>query len=78
MSPCTLTTFPAANLAGTYQVAKLQNNSWAYVSDWAKSSAIKTGNATNPFRVVGNGDKLSFYANGVKLTDYSDSSGVNP
>ena len=59
---------------GYYQVAKLQNNSWAYVSDWAKSSAIKTGNATNLFRVVGNGNKLSFYANGVKLTDYSDSS----
>ena len=59
---------------GYYQVAKLQNNSWAYVSDWAKSSAIKTGNATNLIKVVCNGDKQSFYANGVKLTDYSDSS----
>jgi hypothetical protein len=59
---------------GYYQVAKLQNNSWAYVSDWAKSSAIKTGNATNLIKVVCNGDKQSFYANGVKLTDYNDSS----
>jgi hypothetical protein len=59
---------------GYYQVDKLQNDSWAYVSDWAKSSAIKTGNAMNLIKVVCNGDKLSFYANGVKLTDYSDSS----
>ena len=59
---------------GYYQIAKLENNSWAYVSDWAKSSAIKTGNATNLVKVVCNGDKLSFYANDVKLTDYNDSS----
>jgi hypothetical protein len=59
---------------GYYQVAKLQNNSWAYVSDWAKSSAIKTGNATNLIKIVCNGDKQSFYANGVKLTDYIDNS----
>jgi hypothetical protein len=59
---------------GYYQVAKLQNNSWTYVSDWAKSSAVKTGNATNLIKVVCNRDKQSFYANGVKLTDYSDSS----
>ena len=59
---------------GYYQVAKLQNNSWAYVSDWAKSSAIKTGNATNLIKIVCNGDKQSFYVNGVKLTDYNDSS----
>jgi hypothetical protein len=59
---------------GYYQIAKLENNSWAYVSDWAKSSAIKTGNATNQVKVVCNGDKLSFYANGVKLRDYNDSS----
>jgi hypothetical protein len=59
---------------GYYQIAKLQNNSWAYVSDWAKSSAIKTGNATNLIKIVCNGDKQSLYANGVKLTDYSDSS----
>ena len=59
---------------GYYQVAKLQNNSWPYASAWEKSSAIKTGNATNLVKVVCNGDKQSFYANGIKLTDYSDSS----
>ncbi|MCX6670130.1 MAG: hypothetical protein NTV25_10075 [Methanothrix sp.] len=62
---------------GYYQVKKAQNNSWVYVPDWAKSSAIKTGNATNIVKVVCNGDKFSFYANGVKLTDYNDSSYAN-
>ena len=59
---------------GYYQVAKLQNNSWPYASAWAKSSAIKTGNATNLVKLVCSGDKQSLYANGVKLTDYNDSS----
>lgn len=59
---------------GYYRVLKLQNNSWVYVPDWAKSSAIKIGNATNLVKVVCNGDKFSFYANGAKLMDYNDSS----
>jgi len=62
---------------GYYQVKKAQNGSWAYTQEWAKSSAIKTGNATNLVKVVCNGDKLSFYANDVKLTDYNDSSFAN-
>jgi len=59
---------------GYYQVAKLQNNSWTYVQDWAKSSAIKAGDATNLIKVVCIGDKFSFYANDVKLRDYNDTS----
>jgi hypothetical protein len=59
---------------GYYQVAKRENNSWPYVSDWAKSSAIKTGNSTNLIRITGKGDELALYANGEKLADYNDSS----
>ena len=58
---------------GYYKVAKLQNNSWS-TAGWNKSSAIKTGKATNLIRVVCNGDKFSFYVNDVLLQNYTDSS----
>lgn len=59
---------------GYYQIAKMENNSWSYASEWTKSSAIKTGNSTNLIKVTGKGSELALYANGVKLTDYNDSS----
>ncbi len=59
---------------GYYQIAKKENNSWSYVSEWVKSSDIKTGNSTNLIKVTAKSDKLALYANGVKLTDYNDSS----
>lgn len=59
---------------GYYQVAKRENGSWPYVSEWTKSSAIKTGNSTNLIKVTAKGDKLALYANGEKLADYNDSS----
>lgn len=59
---------------GYYQIAKRENNSWPYATEWTKSSAIKTGNSTNFIKVTGKGDEMAIYANGVKLTDYNDSS----
>lgn len=59
---------------GYYQIAKKENNSWTYVSDWTKSSDIKTGNSTNLIKITAKGDKLALYANGAKLADYNDSS----
>lgn len=58
---------------GYYKVAKLQNNSWS-AAGWNKSSAIKTGKATNMIRVVCNGDTFSFYVNDMLLQNYTDSS----
>ena len=58
---------------GYYEFAKYQNGTWS-PSDWRKSSAIHTGNATNLIRVECNGTNLSFYANDVKLNDYTDTS----
>lgn len=58
---------------GYYKVAKLQNNNWSTAA-WNKSSAIKTGKATNLIRVECNGDKFSFYVNDVLLQSYTDSS----
>ncbi len=59
---------------GYYQIAKKENNSWTYVSEWVKSSDIKIGNSTNLIKITGMGDKLALYANDVKLADYNDSS----
>jgi hypothetical protein len=59
---------------GYYQIAKKENNTWSYVSEWARSSDIKTGNSTNLIKVTAMGDKLALYANGAKLADYNDSS----
>lgn len=59
---------------GYYQIAKKENNSWTYVSEWVKSSDIKTGNSTNLIKITGMGDKLALYANDAKLADYNDSS----
>lgn len=59
---------------GYYQIAKEENNSWTYVSEWTKSNDIKTGNSTNLIRITAEGDKLALYANGAKLADYNDSS----
>jgi hypothetical protein len=58
---------------GYYEMAKLKNNSWS-TAGWNKSSAIKTGKATNLIRVVCNGDRFSFYVNDVLLQEYTDSS----
>jgi hypothetical protein len=43
-------------------------------SNWVKSSAIHTGNATNPIRIVCDGSNFSLYVNDIKLEDYTDSS----
>ena len=58
---------------GYYEIAKLMNNSWT-TTGWNKSTAIKTGKATNLIKVVCQGDKFAFYANDVLLQEYTDSS----
>ena len=58
---------------GYYEMAKVKNNTWS-PSNWKKSSAIHTGDATNIIRVVCDGNNFSFYANDIKLDDYTDSS----
>jgi hypothetical protein len=62
---------------GYYTFGKDENSTWVTPFNWTKSSAIKTGNATNLLEVVARGDKFSFYANGEKLGDYTDSSFAN-
>jgi hypothetical protein len=62
---------------GFYSYAKRENNAWAVPVNWTRSSAIKTGNATNNIEVVSQGKNLTFYANGAKLGDYIDAQPVS-
>jgi hypothetical protein len=59
---------------GYYEYAKEENETWVTPSNWTKSSAIKLGNETNLIRVDCIGGRMSFYANGEKLGDYTDNS----
>jgi hypothetical protein len=59
---------------GYYEIAKKENSSWVTPSNWIKSDAIKVGNATNVLKLMAKGDSFTFFVNGIKLTDYQDSS----
>jgi hypothetical protein len=60
---------------GYYCMAKLQNNTWTPTSwIWKKSSAIRTGNATNLISVVSDVNSFSFYVNNIGVGNYTDGS----
>jgi hypothetical protein len=56
---------------GYYKIVECNDGEWA-PSKWIKSEAIRTGSQTNLLKVVAQGNKLSFYANGEKLDDLVD------
>jgi len=45
--------------------------------NWTESESIKTGSQPNLIKLVAQGDKFSFYANGEKLGDHVDDTLVN-
>jgi hypothetical protein len=57
---------------GYYDMEEHNDDTWVTSENWTKSEAIKTGSQTNLIRVVAQGDKFSFYANGEKLGDFVD------
>lgn len=61
------------NATGSYFVAAYVNAEWVTLIPWTKSSAIKTGTATNKLDVVAQGENFSFYVNGVKVDEITDS-----
>ena len=61
------------NATGSYLVSAFVNGEWVTLSSWTKNSAIKTGTATNKLAVVAQGETLSFYVNGVKIYELTDS-----
>ena len=59
---------------GNYMFNKLQNDRWTTIVPKTHSNAIHTGNATNIIKFGCKGDKFTFYVNGVKLGECTDSS----
>jgi serine/threonine protein kinase len=66
------------NSQGQYKIWRSNNfnfgNDTQVLQDWTTSSALKTGyNVKNTLQVIMNGNTMSFYANGVYLTQVQDS-----
>jgi hypothetical protein len=57
---------------GMYRIAKIVDNEWTYPVDWLSSPEVNKGEEINHLRVVCDGSRLSFYVNGVYLTDIED------
>lgn len=60
---------------GYYNAQKRQKGKWeGLVADWAESTAIRKGRATNHLRVVCAGSAMTFYVNQIKLLQVTDDS----
>ena len=59
---------------GYYGFDKKQSKKWNEILPWTRSAAIKAGRATNLIKVECEGDKFTFYVNGIKLRDCIDNS----
>ena len=62
---------------GYYDFREINNNTWVDSQNWTESESIKTGSQPNLIKLVAQGDKFSFYANGEKLGDHVDDTLVN-
>jgi uncharacterized protein (DUF2141 family) len=59
---------------GYYDFSKQEDEKWSDIIPWTQSNAINIGRATNLIRAECNGDKFTFYVNGIKLGDCTDNS----
>jgi uncharacterized protein (DUF2141 family) len=59
---------------GYYGFSKRENGEWSEIIPWTQSSAINIGRATNLIEAECNGDKFTFYVNGITLGGCTDSS----
>jgi hypothetical protein len=62
---------------GFYGYARRENSSWITPIKWIRSTAIKTGNATNALKVVSKGEALTFYVNGAKVGNFTDNKPIS-
>jgi hypothetical protein len=58
---------------GNYEFGYYQNDTWTSIISWTGSSDIKQGNATNTITIQCKGNKFTFYVNGTKIADATDS-----
>jgi hypothetical protein len=61
---------------GYYGIAKAEGQEFVALVEWASSSAINKGNATNRIRAVCNGATLELFVNGQKVATAEDSTFV--
>jgi len=59
---------------GNYGFDKLEDGKWSDIIPWTRSTAINIGRATNFIKAECNGNKFTFYVNGIKLGDCTDNS----
>lgn len=61
---------------GYYKIAKLIGNVWLDIpgGEWARSSYINTGSATNRLKVIAQGPQITLYVNDRYLATVTDSS----
>jgi len=57
---------------GMYRIVKVADGEWTNLVEWLSSPEVNQGTETNHLRVVCRGSQLSFYVNGVYLTDIED------
>ncbi len=58
---------------GYYYAGLLQNGEWTTLIDWTETSTINV-NSLNTLKVVGEGDKFTFFVNGIMVDSVRDSS----
>jgi WD40 repeat protein len=58
---------------GYYTFRKLEGNEWSTLVKWTASGAIRKGNKTNVIRVECQGERFTFFVNGVELGSHTDS-----
>ncbi len=57
---------------GYWRGGVMKEGDWQNWDDWAESSAIKTGNAVNKFKVVMQASKFTIYVNDQLITQQED------
>jgi Tol biopolymer transport system component/DNA-binding beta-propeller fold protein YncE len=55
---------------GSYSVRRLEGDEWSPVASWTETEAINQGlGADNHLQLIRDGERISFYVNGVLVTD---------
>jgi hypothetical protein len=62
---------------GYFAVFKRKDGAWIKMQEYAETSAIQQGNATNHLQVIAKGDQFTFNVNGQTVKTFSDKDFTN-
>ena len=62
---------------GFFGYTRKENGKWVTPLNWTRSTAIKTGNTTNALKIISKDEALTFYVNGAKVGNFSDSNPIS-